>query len=93
MDNEAIEEAIHNSNYLASRCTESGIWLAVAKFIYTYGLLVKVDEYGYSGRYCYEKSTDALVAMASWDCTGHPPGPWIKYKGQDGEMLGPGATE
>lgn len=67
--------------------------VAVAKFLYTWGLLLDVTEESYSGRYCYASFDDAMFAMENWDGTGDPPGPWIKYKGAGGERLGPGATE
>lgn len=68
----------------------NGEWIAVQKFIFTYGLLTKVEEYGYSGRYCYENFSEAAAACATWNGEGDPPGNWIKYKGVGGERLGPG---
>lgn len=53
-------------------------------FMFTTGLMVGLDSEGYERRYCYEHQEDALAALAVWDGTGHPSGPWIKLKG----MLG-----
>jgi hypothetical protein len=41
---------------------------------------------GYKGRYCYPSFAEAKSALLIWDGVGHPPGEWIKYKGEDGEF-------
>jgi hypothetical protein len=56
------------------------------RFIYTTGLVIGCTETGYKGRYCYSSFVDAKSALAEWDGTGHPPGEWIKYKGEGGEL-------
>lgn len=56
------------------------------KFIYTTGLCIGLDEYGYHGRFCYESGRDALVDIISWDGDGAPSGDWLKYKGKEGEF-------
>lgn len=62
---------------------------ALYRFIFTVGLLIKFDANNHSdmyyGRYCYENLSDAKDAIETWDGIGDPPGPWIKYKGTDGE--------
>jgi len=62
---------------------------AIEKFIFTYGLDIGLSMWVRQGRYCYEHLQDAVTAIATWDGQGHPPGPWIKYKGMDGELLNP----
>lgn len=60
---------------------------AISKFIYTYGLCWGLDESGYKGRWCYETKQDALDALRLWDGIDDPSGPWVKYKGIDGERF------
>lgn len=59
---------------------------AISRFIYTTGLLVNCTMSGYKGRYCYHSFAEAKAALLSWDGIGHPPGEWIKYKGEGGEI-------
>lgn len=62
---------------------------AVKGFAFTAALLVGIDPIGYSLRYCYEHASEAEAALAAWDGTGHPGGPWIKCKGAGVEFLNP----
>lgn len=55
----------------------------------TTDLFVGLSISGYTGRYSYERRQDAEKAISSWDGTGDPPGPWIKYKGEGGERSRP----
>lgn len=61
------------------------------RFITTHAIVVGLTDRGYRGRYCYEHKQQAVDAIMEWNGEGDPPGPWIKYKGIDGERLGPGA--
>ncbi len=84
--------ALGGGEYLDAREMPDGTWIVAARFLFTYGLLVGVDEKGYRTRYCYAELVDCLVALHCWDgVTGDPPGPWIKQKPE--ERLGPGATD
>jgi hypothetical protein len=78
--------------YLAPRRLPDQRWIAVQRFLFTWGLMVGLDDCGYVTRFCYAKLHDALAAAVLWDGTGDPPGPWIKEKGRDGERDGPGAA-
>jgi hypothetical protein len=62
---------------------------AVKGFVFTTALLVGIDPFGYSLRYCYEHAHEAEAALAEWDGTGHAGGPWIKCKGAGVELLNP----
>jgi hypothetical protein len=72
-----------------------GIGLCGIKpMMFTYSLVVRLDEMGYQWRYCYEYAADAVAAIKQWDGKDHPPGPWIKLKGLGmPELLGPGAGD
>jgi len=58
-----------------------GLW----KFLFTTGLCFGLDQYGYVGRYCYETTQEAEIALKYWDGVGDPPGFWLKYKGEGGD--------
>lgn len=55
------------------------------RFLFTTGLVVGIDAYGYQGRYCYSTTLEARDALTHWDGKGDPSGEWIKYKGEEGE--------
>lgn len=55
------------------------------RFLFTHGLMVGLDGWGYEGRYCYSSEVEALHALDKWDGKGDPSGNWIKYKGKNGE--------
>jgi hypothetical protein len=57
--------------------------------MFTTGIFVGIDEWGWQRRYCYENFDDAVAALAAWDGSGDPPGPWIKEKPSD--RRGPGS--
>ena len=61
----------------------------VRRYLYTYALVVGVTDTGYQRRYCYEEESEAVAALSSWDGADHPPGPWIKCKGADVDLLNP----
>ena len=57
---------------------------ALCRFAFTIGILVDVDEVGYSHRYCYGNILDAITAYKNWDGIGEPEG-FIKRKGPIGQ--------
>ena len=61
----------------------SGELAGLMKFLFTTGLVVGLDEYGYRIRFCYEFTFEALEALKEWDGVGYPTGNWIKAKGRD----------
>lgn len=64
-------------------------WCALLRLNFTIGLVVGIDSFGHSVRYCFEHAADAAAALAAWDGEGHPPGPWIKAKGAGIDLLNP----
>lgn len=74
---------------LAVRRLESGEVVGVHRFAYTYGLLVGLNALNYRTRFCFERASDALVALAKWDGRGDPPGVWVKEKNRTMERLNP----
>ena len=60
------------------------------QMLYTCGLVVGLNDFGWRTRFCYESKEEAQKALDAWDGRGDPPGPWIKSKPDD--RLGPGAT-
>lgn len=67
------------------------------KMIFTWALCCDISEddwdYPYGYRYCYEFFCDAIYALEHWDGKGHPPGPWIKRKGHNGDVINPEFAE
>ena len=66
--------------YCPARLLPTGKIAGVMRMIHTFGLVVDIDEEGNGGRYCYNNFAEATLALADWDGTGDPPGPWLKAK-------------
>lgn len=77
--------------YTNVRKLPSGELAGLSRMVYTTGIIVGLHDDGYRGRYCYENACEAQDALNAWTGEGDPSGPWIKYKGEGGERLGPGA--
>jgi len=89
---EQLKVLLQGEGYECVRQLPDGRLVGTMGQLFTTGLFVGLDRSGYQERYCYERRADAAEACATWDGTGDPPGPWVKYKGKGGERLGPGAT-
>lgn len=84
-----IQEVAKANSCLMTKVMNGKVY-GLVRFIYTTGLMVDVNEYGYAYRYCYESHADALSDFLTWDGRGDPPGNWIKRKGGgDGDFANP----
>lgn len=65
--------------------------VALQPMLFTVGLFCHLQENfpHYRYRYCYESFPEALWALKKWDGTGHPPGNWLKRKGEGGDLRHP----
>jgi hypothetical protein len=55
--------------------------VAIQQFIFTYGIVVGLDEWGYSHRYCYPNIHEAAAGLITWSLTGsEEPTGYIKRK-------------
>lgn len=84
---------LDDNSYTNVRVLPDGRICGLLKMMFTTGLCVDLDEDAYAYRYCYATTREASVALAAWDGTGDPPGPWIKRKGLGGDVRGPGSPE
>jgi len=88
-----LEADLLAHGYVALRQLPNGRWIGCHRMIWTWGLFIGVDEFGYQERYCYERMEHAVAAALTWNGEGRPPGPWIKRRGVNvAEELGPGAV-
>ena len=63
---------------------------AVMTYLLTTAIVCQLDETHYGYRYCFEQRQDAIRAILDWrdePHLPHPPGPWIKRKGINGDMI------
>jgi hypothetical protein len=86
-----LQKQFEDDGYIGIRQMNNGEWIAILRMNYTWGLHVGMTKTGYKGRYCYERQIDAMTAARVYEGVEDPSGPWIKYKGEDGERMGPGA--
>ncbi len=60
------------------------------RMAFTVGLMVGVTmDYTYEYRYCFKTLKDAFDSLTSWTGRDHPPGNWIKRKGEGGDLSNP----
>lgn len=62
---------------------------AIKGYLFTTALMVGLAPKRYERQYCYEHAADAAAALAAWTTGEHPPGPWIKCKGEGVDLLNP----
>lgn len=77
-----LAEILKRNGYSVFRRLDNGEVAGISQFIYTFGLVLGLDETGYRTRFCYPDFASALQALLIWDGFGDPPGPWIKEKGR-----------
>jgi hypothetical protein len=84
-----------DNGYCFIRRLPSGEWAALSRMAFTVGIVVGLDETGYRCRWCYAHQLEALEALAVWDGTGNPAGPWLKQKGRlmDGRSVDRGPDD
>lgn len=85
---ELTKEKIEKLGYQFPRRLPNGEWIALYRFLFTWGIILGLDEIGYKRRFCYKNINDALNAVANWNGENDPPGDWIVEK--PGDRQGPG---
>jgi hypothetical protein len=86
---DVTEEFLLGEGYLRPRRLESGVWLAIQKQLFTTGLFYIKDRLGYEKMYHYDKMSDAVNALLTWDGEGDPPRNWIVEKSINGDRRNP----
>ena len=86
-----------DAGYLCHRPCEHQGEIGIMRMMFTTALCCHIDlnifNIPYEYRYCYSNYGDAMHAFKTWNGEGHPPGPWIKRKGADGDLPNPYLTE
>jgi hypothetical protein len=85
MITEELKDLLEKEGYFEIREIDGAGVCCLKRFMFTVGLVWGADESGYIGRWCYANLADAKDALMNWNGEKDPPGPWIKYKGIDGE--------
>lgn len=90
--------ALTQDGYLLNRELPDGRILSLYRMMFTIALCVMRPGYAHAfpdngriTRYCYahEHIAEAIDAVADWDGSGDPPGPWIKQKEGGIDRLNP----
>ena len=81
MISKVLEEQLTREGYYNLKEIEGKGICGIMRFMFTFGLVYNLDEFGYSGRYCYQTEEEAQIALKHWDGKGYPLGRWIKHKG------------
>lgn len=61
-------------NEILVRRTDDDVVIGVQHYIYTWGVLRHVDDFGYAERWCYHTLPEAVVAATLMESTGEPEG-------------------
>jgi hypothetical protein len=69
-----------DEGYLAGREIGGGLWICVARMLFTFRLMV-CDPGFVHDFYCYPDLADVLLAFADWDGTGDPVDGWVRHHG------------
>lgn len=78
MQNADLEELLLTEGY-THLTMKGGVACGIYPFIFTWAIVVGLDETGYSHRYCYNTLSEALGAYNDWDGDGDLAG-FIKRK-------------
>lgn len=85
-EEEKIKEYLESVGVTHIRYIPNQGWCGLIRFLYTIGLCcnMKTETDGdfYQYRYCYKTYDEALHAISKWNGISHPPGNWIKRKGE-----------
>jgi len=82
-------QQIEELGYFEPRYIEGQGWCALAPMMFTVGIACGLDPVGLRYRYCYTTASEARHALSTWNGEGHPPGSWIKRKGEGGDLINP----
>ena len=53
--------------YYQIRMLDDGRVICLSDFMFTTGIIVDINRYGYSHRYCYKHRNDAIASIQKWD--------------------------
>ena len=71
----------------------SGLEIGIIKMLFTWDLCHNINPNSmcqfYDYRYMYATEMEAVEALVHWDGNGHPPGNWIKRKGNGPDLDNP----
>lgn len=82
-------EALKSDGYTDLKIINGRIF-GLHRFVFTVGLMDRLEYDGYVGRWCYDNKSDALDALRDYPGEGDPKdGHWIKYKGRGGDRQNP----
>lgn len=87
IDEDSFISAMEKEGYVNVRFIEGRGYCGLRNFIFTLGLCYGLDDTGFYGRWCYPKDLAifGVIAYSKWDGNGDPDGPWVKFKGYEGE--------
>lgn len=94
---EHILKVCKDNEYLYPVMTKHYGVICISKFLFTWGILVDIDETGYNRRYCYDSIEGCMTGynlLQALDSSENPPFDppdpyWIKRKGIAGEIINP----
>ena len=75
-----LREFLESEGYSHLRVMPNGEIAGIQSFMFTYGLVLGLDHWGYRTRFCFPSKAEAVAALKDWDGEGFPPGFWIKQK-------------
>ena len=75
------------------KALDSGLEIGIIRMLFTWDLCYNINPNSmyqfYDYRYMYATEMEAVEALVHWDGNGHPPGNWIKRKGNGPDLDNP----
>lgn len=84
-----ITKICEENGYKFPRWIEGVGWCALFRYGFNWSVLTVITSEGIQLRYCYEKYSEALKDLQTWDGVGDPSGDWIKAKGSGRDDMNP----
>lgn len=96
MTNKELEEKLKEEGYFNLRWLKwkgKSVLCGLSKFAFTFGLIINLEEYSYSYRYCYPSAIEAIISINELKEVPEYPsdmvGNWIKCKGLGLDLSNP----
>lgn len=94
MDETQLMDCLRDEGYKFVIKTPKGI-MGMMPMMFTYGLFVNMDRWGYQYRYCFKDLQTALGAFKDWKAAHYDgdPGDFIVRKGLGPDLRGPASED
>jgi len=80
-DDEKITQFLISNEYHSIRKLPDGTWAAITRLLYTAGLCVGLDAFGWAARYCFDDTSKAVCELYKIQSLTEVPSGFIAQRG------------